>query len=128
MQKRLDPVTLAPALLLVAATVATPLPALASEAYPWPAPVRAVVDPLLLVGQFAMLLRVIMSWDPAINPAKMPYLLVTFPTEPFLVPTRQIIPPAFGVDISPIVWVAILSFFREIFFGQQGLFVLMERS
>jgi len=26
------------------------------------------------------------------------------------------------------VWIGILSFFREIFFGQQGLFYLLERS
>ena len=110
-----------------AAAVALPLPALASE-YWFAGPVRSVADPLLLLGQFAMLLRTVMSWDPAINPAKMPYLLITFPTEPFLLPTRKVIPPAFGVDISPIVWVGILSFFREILFGQQGLFVLMERS
>ena len=105
-----------------------PIPALASDSYPWAGPVRAIVDPLLLIGQFGMLLRVVMSWDPAINPNKMPYLIITFPTEPFLVLTREVVPPAFGVDISPIVWVGILSFFREIFFGQQGLFILMERS
>lgn len=95
-------------------------PAYASDSV-WTGPLRLVLDPLLNIGQFAMLLRVIMSWYPDIKITKMPYLLVTFPTEPLLRFTRSIVPPAFGVDISPVVWIAILSFFREILFGQQGL-------
>lgn len=31
----------------------------------------------------------------------------------------QVVPPAFGVDISPIVWVAFLSFLKEILTSQQ---------
>ena len=30
-----------------------------------------------------------------------------------------------GVDVSPIVWVALLSFTNEILLGKQGLLVLM---
>lgn len=37
-------------------------------------------------------------------------------------------PPTTYTTTSPIVWIGILSFFREIFFGQQGLFYLLERS
>ncbi|KAF5840218.1 hypothetical protein DUNSADRAFT_17435 [Dunaliella salina] len=33
-----------------------------------------------------------------------------------------------GVDISPIIWVALLSFFNEILLGPQGLLVLVERQ
>lgn len=91
----------------------------------WAGPTRAICDPLLLVGQTVMLFRVIISWYPEINLNKLPYNIITWPTEPFLRPTRKVIPPAFGVDISPIVWIAILSFFREIFFGQQGVFNML---
>lgn len=91
----------------------------------WVAPLRLILDPALLIGQFAMLLRIISSWDPEIKITKMPWLLVTYPTEPILRATRAVIPPAFGVDISPVVWLAVLSFFREIFFGQQGLFGML---
>ena len=111
--------------LAAVAIAAVPTTALAADAYPWAAPMRFVLDPMLNIGQFAMLLRVIMSWDPSINPVKMPYLLVTYPTEPILRITRSIVPPAFGVDVSPVVWIAILSFFREILFGQQGLFNML---
>eukprot|EP00614_Pseudopedinella_elastica_P004711 CAMPEP_0172614110 /NCGR_PEP_ID=MMETSP1068-20121228/49206_1 /TAXON_ID=35684 /ORGANISM="Pseudopedinella elastica, Strain CCMP716" /LENGTH=151 /DNA_ID=CAMNT_0013418805 /DNA_START=170 /DNA_END=625 /DNA_ORIENTATION=- len=111
--------------LVVSSAVLFPELAWASESAPWVGPARFVLDPLLIVGQFAMLLRVIISWYPDINISKMPYLLVAAPTEPILRATRSIVPPAFGVDISPVVWIAILSFFREILFGQQGLFKLL---
>jgi YggT family protein len=31
------------------------------------------------------------------------------------------VPPIGGVDISPIIWVGIISLLREILLGQQGL-------
>lgn len=115
----------APILCLQAAIFIVPEAAFASSDAVWITPVRYVLDPALNLGQFFMLLRVIFSWYPDINVLKMPYLLVTFPTEPILRFTRNIVPPAFGVDVSPVVWIAILSFFREILFGQQGLFEML---
>jgi YggT family protein len=97
----------------------------AAADYEWAGPVRLVSDPLLQLSQFAMLLRVILSWYPEINLNKMPYLLLYFVTEPILRATRSVVPPAFGVDVSPVVWIAVLSFFREILFGQQGLFNML---
>jgi YggT family protein len=47
------------------------------------------------------------------------------PTEPILKVVRGITPPLFGVDISPIVVYAVLSFIREIFLGQQGVFTML---
>jgi YggT family protein len=38
---------------------------------------------------------------------------------------RKIVPPIGGVDITPIIWVGIVSFLREIFLGQQGLLTMM---
>lgn len=55
-----------------------------------------------------------------------PQNLVAWPTEPILKQTRAIIPPAFGVDISPIVWVMICSLVHEILLGQQGILNLMS--
>ncbi|MCG8368060.1 MAG: YggT family protein, partial [Pseudanabaenales cyanobacterium] len=40
---------------------------------------------------------------------------------PFLIPVRKIIPPIGGIDISPIIWVGIVSLLREFLIGQQGL-------
>lgn len=57
-----------------------------------------------------------------------PQNLVAWPTEPILRPTRAVIPPAFGVDISPIVWVMICSLIHEILLGQQGILNLMSNK
>ncbi|MEL6554218.1 MAG: YggT family protein, partial [Cyanobacteria bacterium J06621_11] len=40
-------------------------------------------------------------------------------------PVRKVVPPIGGVDISPVIWVAIVSFLREIVVGQQGLMRMM---
>ena len=53
------------------------------------------------------------------------YLCLLRPTEPILRVVRNITPPLFGVDISPIVVYAVLSFIREIFLGQQGVFTMI---
>jgi YggT family protein len=33
-----------------------------------------------------------------------------------------------GVDVSPIVWVALISFMNEILLGKQGLLVLLSQK
>jgi YggT family protein len=58
----------------------------------------------------------------------MPFKAFVWPTEPLLAPVRDLIPPAFGVDISAIVWIMLLSFVREILVGQQGMLTLIARD
>jgi len=67
------------------------------------------------------ILRIVLTWYPQIDLQRFPVNLVAIPTEPFLAPTRQLIPPLGGVDISPIVWVGLVSLLREVLAGQQGL-------
>ena len=45
---------------------------------------------------------------------------------PLLKPTRALVPPAFGVDISPIIWIAIASLIRELLLGQYGILIMMQ--
>jgi YggT family protein len=45
-----------------------------------------------------------------------------------LVPVRSLIPTQFGVDISSIVWIFLLSFIREILIGPQGILTLIENK
>ncbi len=59
---------------------------------------------------------------------KMPWAVAYKPTEPILGPTRNLIKPVGGVDISPIIWVAILSFINEILLGPQGILNLLQRK
>ncbi len=71
------------------------------------------------------LFRIILTWYPQIELNKLPWAIVAWPTEPFLIPMRKLVPPIGGVDISPVIWVGIVSFLREILVGQQGLLRMM---
>lgn len=50
------------------------------------------------------------------------------PAEPLLAATRKLVPPFNGLDVSPIVWVALLSFLSEILTGPQGILSLIARQ
>ena len=54
-----------------------------------------------------------------VNGQKLPWSAAVKPTEWVLGPTRRLIPPVGGVDISPIIWFAFLSFSNEILVGPQ---------
>lgn len=80
-----------------------------------------VLGPLLAIMTFMFIFRIVLTWYPEVEQGKFPFNLVIWPTEPFLAPTRKVIPPIGGVDITPIVWVGVFSLVREILLGQQGL-------
>ncbi|KAL1498794.1 hypothetical protein AB1Y20_014101 [Prymnesium parvum] len=94
----------------------------------WIAPTKLLLGPLLSVGTLLFLLRVVLSWFPKYDLDELPWSLAARPTEPFLKPTRALIPPVAGVDISPLVWVGLLSFCNEILLGPQGLLTIMQRK
>mmetsp|Transcript_57003 Transcript_57003/g.113258 ORF Transcript_57003/g.113258 Transcript_57003/m.113258 type:complete len:172 (-) Transcript_57003:258-773(-) len=114
-------------LLAFAAVLAITEPASAADTS-WVAPTKLVLGPLLSVGTVAFLMRVVLSWFPSYNLDEPPWNVVAVPTEPFLKPTRLLVPPVAGVDISPIIWVAILSFLSEILLGPQGLLTIIAKK
>jgi len=75
----------------------------------------------LAVMTILFIFRIILTWYPQINLKQFPYNIVAYPTEPFLAPLRKVIPPLGGVDITPVIWVGILTLLRELLLGQQGL-------
>jgi YggT family protein len=81
----------------------------------------------LLLGLMVLLFifRIILTWYPQIDLSRMPYKLVSAPTEPLLTPLRKLVAPVGGVDVTPIIWVGIFSLIREILLGQQGLLTLL---
>ena len=103
-------------------------PAFAADDVSWVGPTKLVLQPILTLGTVAFVLRTVLSWFPKYDLKELPWSVVAIPTEPFLKPTRAIVPPVAGVDISPIVWVGILSFFSEIFCGPQGLLTIMQKK
>lgn len=70
--------------------------------------------------------RIVLTWYPQVDLNRFPFNLVAWPTEPFLVPLRKVVPPLGGVDITPVVWVGIFSLLREFLLGQQGLLTMIS--
>ncbi len=76
---------------------------------------------LLALMTLLFIFRIVLTWYPQVDLTKLPIALVVWPTEPLLVPVRKLVPPIGGVDISPVIWVGIITLLREILVGQQGL-------
>lgn len=86
------------------------------------------LGPFLSLFSFLFIARIVMSWYPKIPVGKFPYVLAYAPTEPILIPTRKLIPPLGGVDVTPVVWFGLISFLSEILIGPQGLLVLLSQQ
>ena len=84
-----------------------------------------MLGPLLGLMIFLFIFRIVLTWYPQVNLNQFPFNVVAWPTEPFLLPLRKIVPPIGGVDITPIIWVGIFSLLREILLGQQGLVTML---
>ncbi|OLP15707.1 hypothetical protein BST81_24605 [Leptolyngbya sp. 'hensonii'] len=80
-----------------------------------------IIGPLLGLMIFLFIFRIVLTWYPQVELNRFPVSLIVWPTEPFLAPSRKIVSPIGGVDITPILWVGLFSFAREILLGQQGL-------
>jgi YggT family protein len=87
-----------------------------------------ILSPALGLMILLFIFRIILTWYPLVNLSRLPYSIVAWPTEPFLLPLRKLVPPIGGVDITPIIWVGLLSLIREILLGQQGLLVILSRG
>ncbi|MBZ8179179.1 YggT family protein [Oscillatoria salina] len=82
---------------------------------------------LLALMTLLFIFRIVLTWYPQAELNRFPLNVIAVPTEPFLAPSRKIVPPIGGVDITPIIWVGICSLLREILVGQQGLLTMMMR-
>lgn len=87
-----------------------------------------ILGPLFAAFNLMFIIRIVMSWYPQIPVGKFPFSIAYAPTEPVLGPTRRLIPPVGGVDVAPVIWVALMSFLNEILLGQQGLLVLLSQQ
>ncbi|MBD2459632.1 YggT family protein [Oscillatoria sp. FACHB-1407] len=85
-----------------------------------------ILAPLLGLMILLFIFRIVLTWYPQVELNRFPFNLIAIPTEPFLIPLRKLVPPLGGVDITPIIWVAVFSFLREILLGQQGLLTMMQ--
>ena len=85
-----------------------------------------ILAPFLGLMVLLFIFRIVLTWYPQVNLNRFPFNMVAWPTEPFLVPLRKLVPPLGGVDITPVVWVGIFSLLRELLLGQQGLLTLFS--
>ena len=76
---------------------------------------------LLAAWTLAFLLRIVLTWYPQVDLSKGVWPLVAWPTEPVLSVSRRVIAPIGGVDVTPVIWVGLISLVRELLVGQQGL-------
>jgi YggT family protein len=84
---------------------------------------------VLAAWTLLFLFRIVLTWYPQVDLSKGAMRLIGVPTEPLLAPTRRLIQPIGGVDVTPVVWVGLISLVRELLVGQQGLITqLMLRS
>ena len=86
-----------------------------------------ILGPFLGLMILLFIFRIVLTWYPQINLNRFPFNLVAWPTEPFLVPLRKLVPPLGGVDITPVIWVGIFSLLRELLLGQQGLLNMISQ-
>ena len=80
----------------------------------------------LLLGAWTLLFlfRIVLTWYPQVDLSQGVMRLIGVPTEGLLALTRRLIPPIGGVDVTPVVWVGLISLLRELLVGQQGLLTL----
>ena len=76
---------------------------------------------LLAALTLAFLLRIVLTWYPQVDLKQGAWPLIGWPTEPVLAATRKVVSPIGGVDVTPVIWVGLLSLVRELLVGQQGL-------
>ena len=80
-----------------------------------------VLGLVLAAWTLLFLFRIVLTWYPQIDLNSGAMRLIGLPTEPLLAPTRRLIQPIGGVDVTPVVWVGLISLVRELLVGQQGL-------
>ena len=76
---------------------------------------------LLAAWTLAFLLRIVLTWYPQVDLNQGAWPLVAWPTEPLLSVSRRVMAPIGGVDVTPVIWVGLISLVRELLVGQQGL-------
>ena len=83
--------------------------------------VHLILGLLLSALTLAFLLRIVLTWYPQVDLTQGAWPLIARPTEPALALTRRVVSPIGGVDVTPVIWVGVLSLVRELVVGQQGL-------
>ena len=83
---------------------------------------------VLAAWTLLFLFRIVLTWYPQVDLQRGGWRLIHGPTEPFLDPTRRWVAPIGGVDVTPVIWLGLVSLLRELLVGQQGLLTMAIRQ
>lgn len=67
-----------------------------------------------------LILRILLSWFPAVNWYDPPFSILSQLTDPYLNIFRNIIPPFGGIDFSPILALLLLQFIQQVIPAVEG--------
>ena len=87
----------------------------------WLPPLNLGLGLLLAAWTLLFLFRIVLTWYPQVDLSRGVMRLLAIPTEPLLALTRRLVAPIGGVDVTPVIWVGLISLLRELLVGQQGL-------
>lgn len=90
--------------------------------------VHLLLGLVLAAWTLLFLARLVLTWYPQIDLKAGKLRWLGLLTEPLLAPTRAWIQPIGGVDVSPVIWVGLVSLARELLVGQQGLLTQVVRQ
>jgi YggT family protein len=74
----------------------------------------ALLALFLQIYTFVLLIRILITWIPNLDPYNPAVQLLFRVTDPVLEPARKIIPPIGMIDISPIVVFIVLGFVQRL--------------
>ena len=83
--------------------------------------VHLILGLLLAAWSLMFLLRIVLTWYPKADSKSGVWAVVIWLTEPVLSLTRRVVAPIGGVDVTPVIWLGLVSLVRELLVGQQGV-------
>lgn len=72
---------------------------------------------IIEIYTFVLLIRILMSWIPNLDPSNQIVQMIVQVTDPVLEPARRLIPPIGMIDISPIVVFVALGIIQSMLRG-----------
>ena len=83
--------------------------------------VHLILGLLLASWSLMFLMRIVLTWYPKADSNSGVWAVVIWLTEPVLALTRRVVAPIGGVDVTPVIWLGLVSLVRELLVGQQGV-------
>ncbi len=89
---------------------------------------HAILALALAAWTLLFLFRIVLTWYPQVDLNRGAMRLIGWPTEWLLRFSRRWVPAIGGVDVTPVIWVGLISLLRELVVGQQGLLTQVLRQ